>query len=154
MFKINFKFFFLSIVLVNIFFMLGGFTAATGGNTVYAANSTQESSQYVAYYFYNSKRCSSCYRIENWSEAAIQENFQQELSAGKLKWRAINIEEPENEHFIQDFNLYSKSLVIVEQDKGSPERSKKLKKVWRLVRDKEKFFHYVSSEIRDFMEKD
>ena len=152
MFKSNFKLFLAIAVLVNLFFIFAGLNGATGNKSVHAANSSVEYPQYIAYYFFNSNRCSSCYRIENWTKSTIQENFQQEISDGKLKWRAINIEDSEHRHFIQEFNLYSKSVVIVEQENGKQKRWKKLKKVWQLLGDKEKFFDYINSEVLDFME--
>ncbi|MDY6823671.1 MAG: nitrophenyl compound nitroreductase subunit ArsF family protein [Thermodesulfobacteriota bacterium] len=110
--------------------------------------------EYVAYYFYTSKRCGPCTRIEQWSREAVEQNFQNEIKSGKLQWQAVNVDKPENKHFIEDFKLYTKSLIIADYDDGQPARWENLKNVWRLYRDKEKYFDYVALETRKFMESD
>jgi len=117
------------------------------------ASDTGEEPAFIAYYFYTSKRCGPCRRIENWSQTAIRENFQQAMADGRLEWRAVNVEKPENKHFVEDFGLYTKSLIIVEQKNGEPVRWENLEDVWQLYRDKEKYFNYVSSKTQAFMEK-
>jgi hypothetical protein len=53
-----------------------------------------------------------------------------------------------NEHFIKDYQLYTRSLVVV--DESNPKRFKNLDKVWQLVRDKPAFLKYVQDEVRAF----
>ncbi|MEF8824001.1 MAG: nitrophenyl compound nitroreductase subunit ArsF family protein [Desulfohalobiaceae bacterium] len=121
-----------------------------------ANTSTSEKDQkthYIAYYFYTSKRCASCYRIENWSEAAIKEHFGQALREGNLRWKTVKVDHPENKHFVKDYNLYTKSVVIVEKNGDETVRWKNLEKVWRLLQDKKAYFDYVTGEIKAFMEK-
>jgi len=60
----------------------------------------------------------------------------------------VNVEEPANRHFIQDFQLYTRSVVVV--DAKNPKRYKILDRVWQLVRDKAAFQRYVEQEIRAF----
>ena len=66
----------------------------------------------------------------------------------RLEWRAVNIEEPGNRHFIRDFQLYTRSVVVV--DAKDPRRFKVLDRVWQLVRDKAAFQSYIEQEIRAF----
>lgn len=109
--------------------------------------------QFVAYYFFTSKRCSTCRRIEQWTQAAIAEGFKDQIAAGRLQWQAVNVEKSENRHFIKEFQLYTKSVVIAEYEKGKPVRWAVLEKVWQLSRDKEKYNEYLVHETRSFMEK-
>lgn len=74
------------------------------------------------------------------------------MQKDKMEWKPIKVDKPENKHFIKDFNLYTKSLVIVKKNGHETVRWKNLEKVWRLLRDKDKYFDYVTSEIRKFME--
>ena len=136
----------LSFLFLTMFLVLGpafqGIFAQTDSRT----------SEYVAYYFYTSKRCGPCTRIEQWSEDAIKQNFKEKIRAGDLEWRAINVDKPENRHFINDFKLYTKSVIVAEYSNGKAVRWKHLKKVWNLFRDREKYFNYVVDETRQFME--
>lgn len=111
------------------------------------------SPRFIAYYFYTNKRCSSCTQIEQLAKEAVTTSFKDELTSGKLQWRGVNVEQEGNEHFIQDFELYSKSVVIAEYKDGKPVRWDNLKDVWQLFRDKPKFLDYVSGGIKTFMEK-
>lgn len=118
-----------------------------------ASSETIQDSQYIAYYFLTNKRCGPCYRMEKWTETSIQTHFQQAIESGKLTWQTVNVEKPENKHYIDDFNLYTKSVVIVEQVQGETVRWKNLEKVWQLLGSQEKFSNYVTESIQIFMEK-
>jgi hypothetical protein len=105
----------------------------------------------IAYYFHGTVRCTTCRTIEKYSKEAVEHYFQNELKNGKLVFRTINVEETENHHYIQDYQLFSKSLVIslVKQDKEVT--WKNLTDVWKLVGDKDKFFQYVKDEVEKFL---
>jgi hypothetical protein len=111
--------------------------------------------KYIAYYFHSTQRCPTCRKIEAFSREAIQNSFADELKNGTLVFQAINVEEPQNRHYIQDFKLYTKSLVItkVAGDKtgDKTERFRNLPKVWELVYSQADFTKYVKTEISSFM---
>lgn len=107
--------------------------------------------QIVATYFYTTARCPTCHKIEELSAQAVKLNFEEELKTGKVVWRVINVDEPENKHFNDDYQLYTKSLIISEVKDGKEVRWKNLEKIWVLVRDDEKFDAYVNDEIKDWV---
>jgi hypothetical protein len=109
-------------------------------------------SHYVSVtYFHTTARCPTCHKIEELSNDTIRFNFEDELKTGKVVWRVINVDEPENEHYIQDYQLYSKHLIVSEIKDGKEVRWKNLEKIWTLVRDEEKFEEYVKTEINDWL---
>jgi hypothetical protein len=59
----------------------------------------------------------------------------------------VNVDEPENKHFIQDYQLVTRSLVLSLMSDGKEKKWKNLPDVWKLVRDKEKFYQYVKDEV-------
>ena len=61
----------------------------------------------VAYYFHGRVRCGSCVKIEKLSGRAIRERFPEDLRTGHLAFMEVNIDEPENRHFIDDYRLSS-----------------------------------------------
>lgn len=63
----------------------------------------------------------------------------------------VNTDEPENKHFIEDFQLVTKSVVLAEYHDGKIVRSKNLDKVWQLVRNKDDFIEYVQNEAGAFL---
>jgi len=105
----------------------------------------------VAYYFHGRVRCTSCVRIGNLSGKAIRERFPEELRKGLLAFREVNIDEPENRHFIDDYGLSGQSLVIVEYRNGRQVRWMNLEKVWTLLDSEKEFFPYVQEGVSSYM---
>ncbi len=98
------------------------------------------SDQMTAYYFHGNVRCKTCNTIESWTKEVVLENQE-------LEWRTVNIDEPVNEHFIQDFQISSSTVVLSDGN-----NYRELVSVWELVRgDKENFQLYVQNEIAEFI---
>jgi hypothetical protein len=110
-----------------------------------------QNSKVIAYYCHGTFRCTTCRTIEEYSHDAIQTYFAKELGNGRLEFRRVNVEEPGNRHFIQDYQLVTKSLVLSLVSDGKETKSKNLADVWKLVRDKDKFFQYVKDEVEKFL---
>lgn len=110
-----------------------------------------ETSGFVAYYFHGNMRCATCRTIEAYSEEAITTGFADELASGHLVWMAVNTDQPQHKHFVTDFELVTKSLVLVEYHQGEVVRFKNLDKIWKLVGDKDAFLDYVDRETKEFL---
>ncbi|MEO0206825.1 MAG: nitrophenyl compound nitroreductase subunit ArsF family protein [candidate division WOR-3 bacterium] len=110
-----------------------------------------QNARVIAYYFHGTFRCTTCQTIEKYSKEAIEYYFANELKSGKLEFRPLNVEEAQNRHYIQDYQLFSRALVIslVKQDKEAT--WKNLTDVWKLVSDRDKFFRYVKDEVDKFL---
>ena len=106
----------------------------------------------VVYYFYGNSRCSSCRTTESYAKEAIETGFPDALRDGRLEWKAVNVEESRNEHFIGDFKLVTRSVVIEKTMDTKRTRWKNLKKVWALVRNKDAFIKYVQDETRAYLD--
>jgi len=102
-------------------------------------------------YFYTTYRCPTCRKLEAYSRQAIEEGFPKELEEKKIVFRTLNIEEPENEHYAQDYKLYTKSLIISLTRNGREEKWKNLADIWKLVRSHEKFLEYVQHETQSYL---
>ncbi len=124
-------------------------TPSSSGET----GSATPPSEIVAYYFHGHMRCATCRKIEAYSEEAITKGFTDELASGQLEWRVVNTDISENEHFVTDFELVTKSVVLVEYQGGKVERFENLNKVWKLVGDKDGFITYVRNETHEFIGK-
>ena len=118
----------------------GAFAAAGSGNGVI-----------YAYYFHGSFRCPTCHKLEQYSKEAIESKFKRELEAGKLVYKTVNVEARGNEHFVDDYKLFTKALVIVLVRDGKDVRSKNLEKIWEYMGDQRKFHDYVSGEVANFL---
>jgi len=110
-------------------------------------------SKVIAYYFHGNFRCTTCRTIEQYSHDAIHAYFAKELGSEKLEFKPLNVEEPEHRHFVQDYQLFSRSLVLSLMRDGKEIEWKNLNDVWKLVGDKDKFFQYVKDEVDNFLKK-
>jgi len=108
--------------------------------------------KFVAYYFHGNFRCDNCRKIEEYSREAVDLYFSEQLKTGELKFEVINTDEPANEHFVEDYQLYTRSLVITEFKDGKQVKWKNLAKFWDYLNNKEKFHEYVKSEIQNYVE--
>jgi len=115
------------------------------------ADASARPTEIVAYYFHGNVRCATCRKLESYSEEAITGGFPAELASGRMAWRVVNTDEPENTHFVEDFELVSKSLVLVEYQGGDVTRFQNLTLIWQLVRDKDGFVKYVRDATREFL---
>ena len=106
----------------------------------------------IAYYFHGTARCVTCKKIEAFAREAIGESFPDAIQDGRLEVRSVDYEEPENEHFLEDYHLASPSLVLVDpRMTGRPGSWKILQEVWQLNDDKPAFFAYVKDEVGNFL---
>ena len=115
------------------------------------ASSPEGNRKVVAYYFHGRVRCVSCVKIEKLSRKAITEGFPKELKNDRLAFREVNVEEPGNRHFIDDYRLTSQSLVIVEYRDGRQVRWKNLEKVWTLLGSEKEFLPYVKEGVSSYL---
>jgi hypothetical protein len=105
----------------------------------------------IAFYFHTTARCASCRAIEAYSREALESAFADELRDGRLTWQVVNVEVKGNEHYVKDYGLYTKSLVLVNEVRGKPAQWKNLEKVWQLLQDKPAFLRYVQGEARTYL---
>jgi hypothetical protein len=105
----------------------------------------------IAYYFHTTYRCASCRAIEAYSREAIESAFADQIKDGRILWKVVNVEIKGNEHFVKDYGLYTKSLVLVNEVRGKPAAWKNLERVWQFLQDKPKFLRYVQDETRAFL---
>lgn len=140
--------------------MLGAFAGAaraespaTGSpaDTSRSVADSTAANQVVAYYFHTTQRCATCRKIEAYTSEAITAGFPEEIKAGRLVFRPVNIDEEENAHFAKDYALFTKSVILVDERSGKQVAWKNLPKIWELVGDREKFLRYVQEETRGYL---
>ena len=121
----------------------------TGGSD--SSEATESTlSEVVVYYFHGNMRCVSCNTIERLLISSLQAEFPQELDNGILTIRIVNVEDRENEHFVTDFDLATRTVVVQNMEIAD---WRKLDRVWELTSDSSAFYDYVTSEISLELEK-
>ena len=108
----------------------------------------------IVYYFYTTQRCPSCLKIEKFTKETMETEFSSELKDGTIVFKMVNTDKTENEHFIEDFELYTKSVVLVQPEGDKVIRWKNLPRIWQLLNDPPGFSKYIATELAAFMGED
>jgi hypothetical protein len=102
-------------------------------------------------YFHSNVRCYSCKKIESLTREAMDEGFESEIARGIVEITALNVEDPGNRHFIEDYQLYTKSVIVSDVSGQKETRWKNLTRVWELLRDERAFKSYVQEEVKKYL---
>jgi thiol-disulfide isomerase/thioredoxin len=148
--RLNYILIFMIVIIIGS----GSVLLANDQEAAVADSEQQEetiSKKTIAYYFYTTKRCPSCKKIEAYSTEAISTAFAEQLESGAIEFITINTDEKENTHYTEDYELYTKSLILSEIVNGKETKWANLEKIWELLGNKEKFSEYVVDGINDFM---
>jgi hypothetical protein len=103
----------------------------------------------VVYCFHGGTRCPKCEKIESQTWEVLEKSFAGQLKKGRLVWRVVDYDDPDNAHFKDDYKIVASSIVLVDARKGHKPTAKNLQQeVWDLVDDKEAFAGFMRSEIK------
>ena len=135
--------------------------------SAFACAADQPGRVVTVYYLHNTWRCLSCNSIESLTRAAVlggkgentkvkatvevQSPFAELVKAGGLTFQAINVDPPENQHYLADFKARAKFPVIVETVDGKVVRTKLLDEVWDRLGDSAGLVKYVQDEVQAFL---
>ena len=138
-----------SIAFVMLLFVssLAGCSFAKNGlETIPVKSEVKTGSKVIVYYFYTNKRCASCHKIESYTKEAVQG-----IKNNKVEFRMVNIDESAHKHFVKDYGLYTKSVVVSNVKNGKQVNWKNLDKIWTLLGDKSKFENYILKEVKSYL---
>jgi hypothetical protein len=141
---------YVKMLMAMIAFVVAGLVCGTG----LAADEPIKavSSDYVqVFYFHATYRCKTCTTIEQYSRETIETNFKEQLDKGTLRFAEVNFDEPENRHYLQDYKLTYRSLVIVRYKDGKQVTFKNLDKIWIHKDTKTDFSNYVKTEVEAYL---
>jgi hypothetical protein len=106
--------------------------------------------QVMVYYFHGDVRCPTCHKLEQYAKEAVDTYFAQDLASDKIKWMPTNIDTAGNEHFVKDYQLVTKSVILSKVVDGQQIVWKNLDQIWDLVSDKEKYLAYIRDNVAKF----
>jgi hypothetical protein len=100
--------------------------------------------------FHNTQRCISCINIGKFAKQTIDNSFSEELNSGKIVFREINIDLPENYQLAEKFQASGSSLFI-NTIRGGKDYIEQDLKVWRLVGNEVEFESYFKEKIANML---
>lgn len=99
------------------------------------------------YEFHSTNRCYSCITMGEYIKAMVEESFQAEIKSGKLEFREINVDLPENKAIAAKFKAAGTSLFINSIIDGK-DNIQEESQAWRLLGDQRALSDYLSKKIR------
>jgi hypothetical protein len=120
-------------------------TSPTAGKT---GSVRSPEAQLVVYFVISGQRCSNCVKIQEFTADAVASSFSDQVKSGRMAWEVIDADLPGNAHFMTDYQLFTKSVVLVERKNGKQVRYKNLPRIWELLNDKAGFQAYIVGEAR------
>lgn len=137
------------LILIAFFFCMGASPQTqppTQGTTSLVTDKV------IVYYFHGHSRCGSCMTIERYTRESVEAAFAKELKSGQIEFRSINVELPFNNHYVNDYKLYTKSVIVSDIAQGKEQRWKNLQKVWELLHSEKAFKAYVKNEAAAYLQ--
>ena len=152
------------LALLTVASALVGCNRSSAGNQQATAEATSASSvattmqasiagdRVVVYYFHGTRRCRTCLGIQASIEKTIQERFGAETASAALSFQDVDIDDPANKHFIQEFNLSSSSMVVTANKGKSMIKWENCDKVWQHAHDPTMLAEYTEKQIRAYLD--
>jgi len=137
---------FMLIALLFISSLTGCSFAKNESSTIPVKAEVKTGSKVIMYYFHGNIRCSNCHKIETYTKEAYSK-----IKSKNLELRIVNIDKPQNQHFVKDYGLYTKSVVLSKVSNGKQVKWQNLDKIWVLLGDKEKFENYITKEVKSYL---
>lgn len=145
-------------LLLVVFGSLGIYALQQTGNKAAAATAPTlhdvGKAEVVVTYFTTDVRCTSCLTIEELSRRAIEEGFPAEVGDGRVVFRVLNTDRPENAAYKDHYELANKTVIVSHQANGREVEWSNRQDVWLLLDEPEPFFAYVRAPVRDYLGKD
>ncbi len=126
--------------------------ASASESTAAPASPSTHQRTVVATYFHGNIRCTTCRKVEAYAREAVEEGFAPQIASGVVAFRAVNVDDAENRHFVEDYQLTNKSVVVTDELDGRVERWVKLDDVWSLVGNRPAYVAYVQDGVRGYLE--
>jgi hypothetical protein len=101
----------------------------------------------VVYYFHGRQRCYTCNKMETLAESVVAGQFTEEVRDGWVLFKSVDMQTPEHSHFVQDFELRSAGVVMVERRQGQDVQWRRLDEVWTKIRDEEQYRSYIAENL-------
>ncbi|KKP33040.1 MAG: hypothetical protein A2312_01265 [Candidatus Staskawiczbacteria bacterium RIFOXYB2_FULL_32_9] len=108
-------------------------------------------SKVQVFMFHTTQRCPTCIRIGQLSKATVEERFRDQLKSGKIEFREINVDLPENKVLVEKFQAGGSALFI-NSIKGGRDNILEDTMVWQLASgDDAKFKDYLENKLNNIL---
>lgn len=101
-------------------------------------------------HFHATQQCWSCSTIGKFAKQIVETKFTGEVANGKMIFKEVNLDLPENKEIIDTFQASGSSLYINAVKDGKNNIVQNMK-VWQLVSDETAFTSYLETQLRSLL---
>lgn len=138
-------------VAVSVVYLAANFYSTGKGQEYNPTIKDPNSLEVLVYYLHNNTRCINCIRFEKYTKDVINDVFADQVKEGKIALKILNYELSEYSHYVEDYKLVTKAVIVVKMDKGRQTGWKNLDKIWVLVNDEKAFKKYITDEVANYL---
>lgn len=149
------KILFIFLIVVAISFLSGciqGNSTNISNSNLSIDNSQPKADKVQVYLFHSTQRCVTCIAIGRLSEETVAEYFQSDLRDGKIEFKEINVDLPENKELAKKFQASGSSLFI-NAIKDNQDNISEDVNVWRLTSNEPQFKNYLKNKLNNLLGK-
>jgi len=103
-------------------------------------------------HFHGTQQCVSCITVGKFALETIKNKFPNEYASGKIIFRDINGELPENAALVMKFQARGSSL-FVNAIVGGKDNIEEDTTVWRLISDENQYVSYFQNKLKNLLGK-
>jgi len=104
----------------------------------------------VMTYFTTNVRCVSCRKIEALTRETAEIRHAAAIADGRLVFQVINTDDPGMAHYISEYELVSKTVVLSRRESGGEVEWKNMGDVWNHLNDPEMFHAYLGEQLEQW----
>lgn len=108
---------------------------------------TKPAEKVQVYEFHSTNRCYSCITMGQYIKAMVEKSFQPELKSGKIEFKEINVDLPENKEVAAKFQAAGTSLFINAIIDGEDNIQEEVQ-AWRMLGNQQTLSDYLSKKIK------
>ncbi len=142
----------LLVVVGSLAYLVFTEIAARGETDPAAHEAAAANADLIVYYLSEGKDCTTCENIEAYTRETLETHFADRLKSGQIAWLTIDMDKPHNKHYVTEFHLFTKSVVLAKQENGARTEWKNLTEIWEHVYDKADFIEYMRANIQAFLD--
>ncbi|WP_340820617.1 nitrophenyl compound nitroreductase subunit ArsF family protein [Methanolobus sp. WCC4] len=140
------------VILFVLTLLSSGCVENNDESTSLVIDSTLRSDPHIeVIHFHGMNQCHSCQTVGSYAEETVNTYFADELRSGKLVFRHVNSELPENKELVQRYGVAYSSLWIGTYTENGFSAEQNMD-VWYKIDDKAEYMSYLSKVIDEKMD--
>lgn len=120
--------------------------ATDGQNEVSSLIDSDTKTRFTAIYFHAKHRCPTCETIEAYAHDALSSEIEQ----GNIKWKVADYTAEENEPIVNQCEVFTSTVVLLDVQDGKVIRWRNLDDVWKYTSDKTAFTSFMNESWTTF----